>query len=180
VVDSRYKLKVVMLGDFAVGKTSLINRYVNNIFDERYLTTLGARISKKDVRVESGSGARNVSLILWDLSGNDGLHSVLPQYLKGAAGAIVVADVTRPETFRSVARHIGLFEGHNPGGSVVAGCNKMDLIEASRRDALRHAFGQSSVVPPDRLFYTSAKDATEVEAMFLALARILVDGPRDV
>lgn len=178
--DGKYKLKVVMLGDFAVGKTSLVNRYVHNIFDERYLTTLGARISKKELRLESGRSTRDVSLILWDLSGSDGFHSVLPQYLKGASGAIVVADVTRPETCRSLARHIGLFEGHNPGGSVVVGCNKMDLVDPGKRDALRRAFREEAVVPAERLFFTSARDATDVEAMFLALARTLAGALDDV
>jgi small GTP-binding protein len=178
-MDNRYKLKVVMLGDFAVGKTSLVNRYVHNIFDERYLTTLGARISKKDVHLSEGPLSAGASLILWDLNGDDGFHDVLPQYLKGAAGAIVVADATRSQTVESLAKHAEMFERRNPGGIVVASCNKIDLVDGERRAAVLRTTSVAAPVPADRVFFTSAKDATDVEAMFVALASLLVSRLRD-
>jgi small GTP-binding protein len=178
-MDTRYKLKIVMLGDYAVGKTSLVNRYVYNIFDERYLTTLGARISKKDVRVTVGTTSSEASLIVWDLSGNDGFQSVLPQYLKGAAGAMVVADATRPETVQNLPHHLALFRRHNPAGQVAASCNKVDLVDRSRWQALEESVSAAVSVPPELLFLTSAQDSINVEAMFAALAGRLVASLRD-
>jgi small GTP-binding protein len=83
-----------MLGGFSVGKTSLVKRYVESVFSETYLTTVGVKIDKKTVAL----GERPVSLILWDLAGEDDLASLRLSYLRGAAGYVLVADGTRPAT----------------------------------------------------------------------------------
>ena len=87
-------MKVVMLGAFAVGKTSLVQRFVNSIFSDKYMTTLGVKIDKKTIELEN----QNVDLILWDLAGEDEFMKVRSSYLRGSSGAILVADGTRPET----------------------------------------------------------------------------------
>ncbi len=87
-------MKVCMLGAFAVGKTSLIQRYVNSIFSEKYKTTLGVKIDKKTLKI----GEQNVDLILWDLAGKDEFMDVRSSYLRGSSAAILVADGTREET----------------------------------------------------------------------------------
>jgi small GTP-binding protein len=83
-----------MLGGFSVGKTSLVKRYVESVFSEAYLTTVGVKIDKKTVAL----GERPVNLILWDLAGEDDLASLRLSYLRGAAGYVLVADGTRPAT----------------------------------------------------------------------------------
>ena len=90
------KMKVVMLGAFAVGKTSLVQRFVNSIFSEKYKTTLGVKIDKKTIAIEK----QDVDLILWDLAGEDEFMKVRSSYLRGSSGAILVADGTRPETLK--------------------------------------------------------------------------------
>jgi small GTP-binding protein len=87
-------MKVVMLGAFAVGKTSLVQRFVNSIFSDKYKTTLGVKIDKKTIAIEN----QDVDLILWDLAGEDEFMKVRSSYLRGSSGAILVADGTRPET----------------------------------------------------------------------------------
>ena len=89
-----YKFKVCMLGAFAVGKTSLVQRYVNSLFDERYHTTLGVKIDKKTLEIDG----QPLQLILWDLAGEDEFMKVRATYLRGASGLILVADGLRPET----------------------------------------------------------------------------------
>ena len=74
--------KICMIGAFAVGKTSLVRRFVQSIFDEKYLTTVGVKIDKKVVEVDG----RQIMLMLWDLEGQDVYHSVRTSYLRGAAG----------------------------------------------------------------------------------------------
>src|SRR5262249_42909398 len=88
------KLKICMVGATAVGKTRLVERFVSSIFHERYATTIGVKIQARTVR----RGDRSFNMILWDLSGQDEFQSVRPEYLRGAAGYLVVIDGTRRET----------------------------------------------------------------------------------
>src|SRR3984885_8979500 len=93
--------KVCILGGFGVGKTSLVRRYVQSIFSDTYLTTIGVKIEKKTVNV----GAADVALILWDIAGEDEVTTIRTSYLRGAAGYFLVVDVTRGETLE-VAKSI--------------------------------------------------------------------------
>ena len=86
--------KVCILGAFAVGKTSLVHRFTEGDFVERYLTTVGVHIKKGAVTVNQ----TEVTLILWDLAGEDEFQKVQLSYLRGAAGYFLVADGTRPTT----------------------------------------------------------------------------------
>src|SRR5271168_334164 len=86
--------KVCMLGSFAVGKTSLVRRYVGGIFSDTYLTTVGVKIDNKIVR----AGEDEVKLVLWDLSGDDAFQKIQWTYLRGASGYLLVADGTRAAT----------------------------------------------------------------------------------
>jgi small GTP-binding protein len=86
--------KVCLLGAFGVGKTSLVRRYVESIFSETYLTTVGVKIDKKTLSF----GGAPVTLILWDIAGEDEVTTIRTSYLRGAAGYFLVADGTRAET----------------------------------------------------------------------------------
>ena len=89
--------KIVVLGDPAVGKTSLIRRFVINAFDDKYLTTIGAKIVKKEIQLRSG-GAKpdiDVTLMIWDVAGQKTLGNVKQAYYRGSEGAMIVCDITR-------------------------------------------------------------------------------------
>jgi hypothetical protein len=86
--------KICILGAFAVGKTSLVRRFVEDGFDEKYLTTVGVQIKKRSVAINHDT----VNLIIWDLAGEDEFQKVQLSYLRGASGYFVVADGTRPTT----------------------------------------------------------------------------------
>jgi small GTP-binding protein len=86
--------KVCMLGAFGVGKTSLVSRFVRSIFSEKYLTTVGVKIDKKTMSV----GSEEMTLMLWDIYGEDGFQTVRESYLRGASGYLLVADGTRHAT----------------------------------------------------------------------------------
>jgi hypothetical protein len=86
--------KICVLGGFGVGKTSLVKRFVESIFSESYLTTVGVKIDKKTVDLSD----RIVNLILWDVAGEDDISSLRMSYLRGSAGYALVADGTRPST----------------------------------------------------------------------------------
>jgi small GTP-binding protein len=86
--------KICLLGAFAVGKTSLAERYVESKFSERYRTTVGVRVHKKSLDI----GGEPLNLIIWDLAGEDELVVLRTSYLRGASGYLLVADGTRPDS----------------------------------------------------------------------------------
>ena len=159
--------KICLLGAFGVGKTSLVRRYVDSIFSDAYLTTVGVKIDKKVV----SAGAQPVALILWDIAGEDEVAAVRLSYLRGAAGYLLVADATRPETLdtaASIQTRIGAELGRIP---FLVLLNKADLeeewaIPVKRIEALERegwAFRR-----------TSAKTGDGVEATFEELAQLLM------
>ena len=79
--------KIVLLGDFSVGKTSLIRRFVENAFDDRYLSTIGVKISRKPVEIFTADTPAIVQLLLWDIEGKTPVKSIPKSYLLGASGA---------------------------------------------------------------------------------------------
>lgn len=91
--------KICLLGAFGVGKTSLVRRFVDTIFSDAYLTTVGVKIDKKVLTV----GTEELALILWDIAGEDEVAAVRVSYLRGAAGYLLVVDGTRPETLETAA-----------------------------------------------------------------------------
>jgi small GTP-binding protein len=89
--------KVCMIGSFGVGKTSLVARFVRSIFSEKYQTTVGVKIDKKILEV----GDKQVTLVLWDIAGEDALTTVRPSQLRGASGYILVVDGLRRGTYET-------------------------------------------------------------------------------
>ena len=90
--------KICLLGAFAVGKTSLVRRFVEGGYDEKYLTTVGVQIKKRTVTIHRDDKDTEVNLIIWDLAGEDEFQKVQLNYLRGASGYFIVADGTRPIT----------------------------------------------------------------------------------
>jgi small GTP-binding protein len=117
--------KVCMLGAFATGKTSLVSRFVHSIFSEKYLTTVGVKIDRKPIELES----REVLLIVWDLHGEDEFQKVRMSYLRGSSGYILVADGTRQATLDKAC--LLQQEAEQALGQVpfVLALNKSDLVE---------------------------------------------------
>lgn len=92
--------KISILGAFGVGKTSLTERFVKSIFSDRYKTTVGVHIQKKTLQARG----RELTMIIWDLAGEDDLFEVRTSYLRGSAGYLLVADGTRRDTLDSALR----------------------------------------------------------------------------
>src|SRR5262249_4050552 len=86
--------KICMLGGFSVGKTSLVARFVHNKYSDKYLTTVGVKIEKKTVSVNGSE----VSLMLWDIYGEDDFQKIRTSYLNGMSGYLLVVDGTRKTT----------------------------------------------------------------------------------
>lgn len=165
--------KICLIGDFSVGKTSLIRRFIEDIFSEKYLTTIGTKISRKLVNLESSS--QQIDLIIWDIEGHTKFKSIVPNYLKGAKGAIIVGDLSRQETLDHLPNHIELFLKINPKGLAIVALNKCDIIEEHKLTKLRELnnFDRNSQVI--KTIVTSAKSNTNVDRAFVELAKSMVD-----
>ena len=164
--------KICMLGDFAVGKTSLVRRYVDNQFSDQYLSTIGVKLSRKQIRVYAANNiVHQLQLVLWDLEGKEDFSSTLSAHLRGASGAIVVGDQTRPETMLNTRNHIHAFLSANPKAFVVVACNKEDMREDSNALSLPSFEGHERVV---LVQHTSAKTGNGVAQLFEALCKKLI------
>ncbi len=157
--------KVCIIGDFGVGKTSTVARYVHDVFSEKYLTTVGVKIDTKEVVLEGGQDT--VKLVIWDIAGTDRFSAVEYSYLRGSAGYLLVADGTRAPTvatLRSLRREAEQRYGPQPTVTMI---NKVDLKELweipdAELDALR-AEGHT-------VYRTSAKTGENVERALADLA----------
>ncbi len=165
------KAKVCILGAFSVGKTSLVSRTVHSIFSERYLTTVGVKIDKKVIAV----GDTEITLVLWDLYGEDSVQTVHERYLRGSAGYVLVVDGTRPETLAVVERlqqRMATELGELP---FVLLLNKSDLEAAWRLDD--HALAPWRMLGCP-VFRTSARSGDGVEEAFAALGSLVMERAR--
>lgn len=164
--------KVCLLGDYSVGKTSLVRRFVEGCFDERYLSTIGVKVDRKRLALDTPAGTVDLTLMLWDLAGGPDIGPVVPSYYRGSAGAVLACDLTRPGTLEGVRVYANGFMAANPGAHLVIAANKVDLVDERRLDDGQLASMAADLGAP--LFLTSAKTGEQVEAMFQALGLLLV------
>jgi small GTP-binding protein len=156
--------KVCMLGSFAVGKTSLVSRFVSSVFSDKYHSTVGVKVDKKVVAV----GDEQVSLMLWDIYGEDDFQKLRTSYLRGSAGYVLVVDGTRRETLeKAVILQSRAREAVGPVPFALV-LNKADLADKWELDEGAVA---DLVKQGWSTFRTSAKTGDGVEEAFLALAR---------
>jgi small GTP-binding protein len=163
--------KVCLLGDFSVGKTSLICRFVEDRFDERYLSTIGVKVDRKVMQLETSSGDVELTLMLWDLAGGPESGPVVPSYYRGASGAAIACDLTRPETLPGIAKYAEAFLATNPKARLIIVANKVDLVEERRMTDDELAAVSSAIDAP--LFLTSAKTGEQVASMFQQLGELV-------
>lgn len=156
--------KICMLGGFGVGKTSLVSRFVSSIFSDRYLTTVGVKIDKKKVSLDSGE----MTLMLWDIYGQDEFQTVRDSYLRGATGYLLVADGTRYSTLDTAVTLQKRAESVIGRVPFLLLLNKRDLDREWQVDE------QALVTLADqgwRVVKTSAKTGEGVDDAFTTLAR---------
>jgi small GTP-binding protein len=176
--------KICMVGDFGVGKTSLIRRYVEGVFSDQYLSTVGVKISRKIVNLgtvseslsagETSLETVTLQLIIWDLEGHTRFKSIAPSYLQGAKGALIVADVTRPETIERLREHVQLFLSVNPQGWAIITLNKADLFPMEKTEALLKIVADHRHDRILSVHLTSAKTGENVNCIFEELARKII------
>jgi small GTP-binding protein len=164
--------KICMVGAFGVGKTSLVARFVRSIFSDKYFTTVGVKIDKKALNLHG----QELTLMLWDLAGEDALTQIKPVQLRGSSGYILVADGCRATTLEAAINlqsRVAAELGDVPFTCVV---NKADLRESWQvgEAALEQLSGLGWT-----FLLTSAKTGEGVEQLFEGLAARILEKKDD-
>lgn len=162
------KKKVCMLGAFAVGKTSLVQRYVHSIFSDKYHTTVGVKIEKAQIR----TAETDVDLIIWDLHGEDEFQHVRFSYLKGSSGCIYVVDGTRKTTLTTALNLKKIVESTLGEIPFILIVNKLDLKDKWEIEPLMlEDIRKNGAI----IIKTSAKTGEEVKKAFQLLTKKMMD-----
>ena len=171
-----YSKKICLLGDFAVGKTSLVRRFVHNRFDDQYISTIGVKVSRKSVMIPHQATVVEVNMLVWDLAGSQKMTAVAASYLRGAAGALLVCDLTRAETLHALPHYAADLHAVMAQVPLVIAANKADLTTQHQITIDQVAEQAGALHAP--YFLTSALAGDAVDHAFRQLATRLLDNER--
>ena len=167
--------KVVLLGDPAVGKTSLIRKFVMDFFDDKYLETLGTKVTNKVLKFQDPEKKMHIELrmSIWDIMGQESYRLIQKSAFRAASGAILVADLTRKETLDNLDNWISELFNITGVIPVIFVGNKKDLIEnvSEKNENLEHLSKSYLTV----FYLTSAKTGENVDDAFETLGQMLLN-----
>jgi len=164
-----YQFKIILLGPGAVGKTSLLNRFVKNLFTTSYHMTMGVDFLKKELKIEKGTAILNI----WDIAGQDRFKFMRKNFYRGALGALLIFDLTREDTYNQLKEkwypEMTQFLSKDIPFLLIG--NKLDIIQEigavlDSDMARKYAESKGSIY-----IETSAKTGENVEEAFLELTR---------
>lgn len=162
--EPTYIIKIVLLGEANVGKTSLLYRWIENKFRENYKSTLGVNLLKKDMNIK---GYGEVSAQIWDLGGQESFRSLRRLYLEGANGALLLYDVTSKESYEKLNEWIQSFKEDRENEPIILIGNKSDLKDKIKiKDKDANEFARKNKMD---IIITSAKTGENVEKSFIEL-----------
>lgn len=156
--------KVVLLGKFGVGKTSLIKRWVHQKFSEEYLTTIGVKVDKKQINIHG----LTLTMLIWDIAGPTP-HQKIPQsYMLGSHGVLFVFDLSRPSSYEDLLHEMAAIQEFLPDVPIQPVGNKIDLLaESSIQEVAEN-------LPLENVIYTSAKTGENVDLAFESLGESIL------
>ncbi|MFX0136450.1 MAG: Rab family GTPase [Candidatus Hodarchaeota archaeon] len=179
--EETYNFKIILVGAPAVGKTSLIKKYVEGSFSDSYKETIGVNILIKDLKI----GKKNVQLLCWDVAGQEKFGRVRQMYYRGASAALAVYDVTKPSTYLEIPDFVQDLREIEDVPLILVG-NKVDLrkeMEGLSKSLIKEGLApvstkkgeeMSEIIKSLAFLETSAKTGEHVEKAFYQIAEILV------
>ena len=173
-----FSKKICLLGEFAVGKTSLVRRFVYSKFDDRYLSTVGVKVSRKTISIarRNEDDIAELVMLLWDLAGGADFDQPRASYLRGVSGAVLVCDLTREATLSRLPLYVKTLRETSPDADLIMAANKTDLPDLREVTEEQVKAVAEQISAP--YYMTSAKEGNEVDVLFRHLGRMLVSEPK--
>ncbi|MHA1437298.1 MAG: GTP-binding protein [Promethearchaeota archaeon] len=170
-----FKFKVLLLGAAAVGKTSLLHRFVNNVFKKDYSATIGVQFLLKEVMINGvSSNDEKIQLAIWDIAGQQRFEDLRTTFYRGSHGALLIFDLTRENTFKELSTwHSEMIKvlGKDVPFALIG--NKSDLVKKNREKINRSEIIEFAKAKNSIYIETSAKTGQNVENAFLELTRLI-------
>ena len=168
--EEEINLKILLLGDSTVGKTTLILKYVDGFFPTVHVATIGVEFKKKKINIEG----ININLQIWDTAGQERFRGVTKTFLKGADGIIYVYDITNKNSFENLKTWINTAEESISDFKTIIVGNKLDLEEKRKVqfEWLEKFCKKQNTIGKE----TSAKDGTNVNEIFEELVKSIIEG----
>jgi len=163
------KYKILLIGDSAAGKSSVLLRYVDNTFSDAFISNIGSEYKEKTI----AAGGSNAKLQIWDTGGQERFRTITSSFYQGAHGVIVMYDITNQETWASVQKWVQEADRYAPEAAKLLVGNKVDL--ASERQVQSDEANEYCETLEIPYIETSAKDGTNIEAAFLKMAECIHD-----
>ena len=168
-----YVKKICLLGDSAVGKTSLIRRFVADEFEDKYIETIGSKTSTKKISIVHQFQQVEITLLIWDIMGKKMYDTLHASHYKGASGALVVCDLTRRKTYENLQHWIRAFQIRCPDAVFIVLGNKSDLTALAQiKDEELTDFASRYATTAIK---TSARFGRNVEQAFVEISRKIVE-----
>lgn len=170
MMDRKLKVKICMVGDSAVGKTSLIKKFVLDLFDDAYITTIGTKITKRTIKILDDE--TTMDMMIWDIMGQTSFRNLLQDaYFYGAHGVIAVIDSTRPETLESIHEWVDSIRHVVGDIPIIFVSNKCDLEHSITPEILDKHLGRYE----SEFLFVSAKTGENVSEAFNSLGLAVLD-----
>lgn len=163
--------KICILGEAGFIQNSLINSSVDYQFGVEYLSTVGVRIYRKIIEIPDAKPPDKLKLhlLIWNLAEKAKFKGIATSYLQGSSGAIIVADINRPETIKPLPEHIQLFSSINPKSFIIVALNTSDLMAQEKLVQVKNSHGVTEI------YITLVKTSSYVDKIFQQIAYKLLE-----
>ena len=163
-------LKILLVGDTSVGKTSILSKYIDDIFEENQISTIGVEYKVKSLIING----RKINLRIWDSSGQERFRSITQSFFRNAEGILYIFDLTEKKTFEGVKQWLIDSESYNLNIKKILVGNKVDLVE--KRKVEKEIIDNFVKKIQLKYYEMSAKDGTNIDNVFRELAEMILSG----
>ena len=161
-LQAKFDLKVILVGDISVGKTSVLGRFIDNKFSTEYKCTVGSDTKVKNVKIDQNNFAK---ISIWDTAGEEKFRAVTKNYFKDAQGALIVFDLTNKETFIKLSEWIEFVNDASPADVVITLVGNKSDLDSQRKVSFEEGVEYSKILKCD-YYEVSAKNGSNISLIF--------------